>query len=367
MQRGVTAEIDLGAVSANLSAVRSISGNRKIMAVVKADAYGHGAVDVSRALVQSGADCLAVAFTAEAAVLREAGIVAPIIVLFDPDIEDVLEYELIPVLSDMKSARAFAREAEKRGKRITVHVKVDTGMGRLGLFSQPAKDILEIATYSGIRVGGIMSHLSEADLADPAFALQQIAALSLLRAELLQNGLDIKLFHIANSASVIGIPESLFDAVRPGIMLYGYSPLQAARVASGVTLAPVMSIKARLISLRRLCTGTPISYARTYVTGRESLIGVMAVGYADGFNTRFSNNAEVLVRGKRAPVVGRVCMDLTMVDLTDIEGVTEDDEAVIIGRQGGDYIGADDLARRIQTIPYEILTSLGSRAKRRYL
>jgi alanine racemase len=241
-------------------------------------------------------------------------------------------------------------------------------MGRLGLADHPARAILDIATSKGISIEGIMSHFSEADLADPSFAKLQIDSFTNLRAELFQNGLEVKLFHIANSAAVLSIPESHLDAVRPGIMLYGYSPLQQSKASSlKPDLVPVMTAKARFISLRRLCAGTPISYARTFVTKRESLIGVIAVGYADGFSTRFSNNAEVLVRGKRAPVVGRVCMDLTMIDLTDVEDVTECDEAIIMGRQGSESIGADDLARRIGTIPYEILTSLGSRAKRKYL
>ncbi len=368
MQRGVLAEIDLGAVSANLQTVKSISGNRKVIAVVKANAYGHGAVEVSRTLIRSGVDFLAVAFTEEARELREAGIQAPVMVLFDPDIEDVLNYDLIPVISDMKSARIFAREAEKRGKRIPVHIKVDTGMGRLGLRDNPAEDILEIATNRSLRIQGIMSHLSEADLADPSFAKLQVDSFKALRAELVRKGLDVQLFHIANSASVLAIPEAHLDAVRPGIMLYGYSPCYNGAGASyEMPLKPVMTVKARFVTLRRLPAGTPISYARTFVTGRASLIGVMAVGYADGFNTRFSNNAEVLVRGKRTQVVGRVCMDLTMVDLTDVGDVSEDDEAIIIGRQDGQFMGADDLARRIQTIPYEILTSLGNRAKKRYI
>jgi alanine racemase len=368
MHRGVIAEIDRGALAANFRTVRSLSGSSAVIAVVKADAYGHGAIEVSRTLVQAGADYLAVAFTEEARHLREAGIKAPIIVLFDPDIDDVLKYNLIPVLSDMKSAQAVAREAEKRGVRIPVHIKVDTGMGRLGLADSRSKAILDIATKKSISIEGIMSHFSEADLADPSFAKRQINAITQLRAELFQNGLDVKLFHIANSAAVMSIPESRLDAVRPGIMLYGYSPLQKSEIVSQKTkLVPVMTVKARFVSLRRLCAGSPISYARTFITQRESLIGVIAAGYADGFSTRFSNNAEVLVKGRRAPVVGRVCMDLTMVDLTDVQEVTEEDEAVIIGRQGAESIGADDLARRIGTIPYEILTSLGSRAKRKYL
>ena len=374
MHRGIIAEIDLGAVSANLRTVKALAGRSAVIAVVKADAYGHGAIEVSETLVGAGADYLAVAFTEEAVKLREAGITAPIIVFFDPDLGDILKYNLIPVLSDTKTAIAVAREAEKRGTRISVHIKVDTGMGRLGLTDGPAREILEIAAEKGIVVEGIMSHLSEAGLADPSFTKLQLDAFTALKMELLKNGLHIKMFHIANSAAVMNIPEAHFDAVRPGLMLYGYSPIQtnvgalhATPLQAITPLEQVMTVKARFISLRRLHAGTPISYARTFVAKRESLIGVIAVGYADGFSTRFSNNAEVLVKGKRAPVVGRVCMDVTMIDLTDIDDVDENDEVVIIGSQGTESIGADELAKRIQTIPYEILTSLGSRAKRRYL
>lgn len=368
MHRGIIAEIDLGAVSANLRSVKALADHSAVIAVVKADAYGHGAVEVSETLVGAGVDYLAVAFTEEAVKLREAGITAPIIILFDPDLRDILKYNLIPVLSDRKTALAFAREVERRGMRIPVHIKVDTGMGRLGLTEGPAREILEIAAEKGIVVEGIMSHLSEADLADPFFTKLQLDAFNALKMELLQSGLQIKMFHIANSAAVMNIPEAHFDAVRPGLMLYGYSSCDNTTKASrAAQLQPVMTAKTRFISLRRLQAGTPISYARTFVAKRESLIGVIAVGYADGFSTRFSNNAAVLVKGKRAPVVGRVCMDVTMIDLTEIEGVNENEEVVIIGNQGTESIGADELAKRIQTIPYEILTSLGSRAKRRYL
>jgi alanine racemase len=368
MNRGIIAEINLGAVSANLRSVKARTGRGAVIAIVKADAYGHGAIEVSKTLVGAGTDYLAVAFTEEAVKLREAGITAPIIVLFDPDLGDILKYNLIPVLSDTKTAIAVASEAERRGTRIPVHIKVDTGMGRLGLTDGPAREILEIAAEKGIVVEGIMSHLSEADHADLSFTKLQLDAFVALKMELLRNGLRIKMFHIANSAAVMNMPEAHLDAVRPGLMLYGYSSCdRTAEASHSAPLQPVMTAKARIISLRRLQTGTPISYARTFVAKRESLIGVIAVGYADGFSTRFSNNAEVLVKGKRAPVVGRVCMDVTMIDLTEIDGVNEEDEVIIIGNQGTEFIGADELAKRIQTIPYEILTSLGSRAKRRYL
>lgn len=390
--RGAIAEIDLNAIAGNLRVIKKISNNSPIIAVVKADAYGHGAVEISKRLVNEGVEYLAVAFTEEAKELRDAGINIPILVLFDHDIEDIVKYNLIPVIHDKKTALFLSKEAEKNNKEVNVHVKIDTGMGRLGLTTNAAKDVLEIANLKGINIDGLMSHFSEADLADATFTMMQIEQFKAVRKELLNNDLNIRLFHIANSAAVMTLPESHFDAVRPGLMLYGYSPMRqlAVRPASTVgtvdksqqsnlplpsftgiqtlnsELIPVMTVKAKILALRRLPAGTPISYGRTFITKRDSLIGVMQLGYADGFSRRFSNNAEVLVRGKRASIVGRVCMDLSMIDLTDLEQAVEGDEIIIIGRQGNEYIDADELALRADTIPYEILTSLGNMAKKVY-
>ncbi|MBI5212751.1 MAG: alanine racemase [Nitrospirae bacterium] len=362
MNRGFTAEIYLNAISHNLKVIKDISRNLPVIAVVKADAYGHGAVKISGRLINDGVEYLAVAFTEEAKELRDAGINIPILVLFDPDAEDIFKYSLVPVISDKKTAVVLSKEAERRNTALNVHIKIDTGMGRLGLTGDPVKEILEIAGMKGINIEGVMSHFSEADIKDESFARMQIASFNSVRKELLQKGLNIRLFHIANSAAVEALPESHFDAIRPGIMLYGYSPV----LTSNSQLIPVMTVKAKISALRRLPAGAPISYGRTFVTKRESLIGVMAAGYADGLSRRFSNNAEVIVRGRRVSVVGRVCMDLTMIDLTDIEHVEEGDEAVIIGRQGNESIDAAELARRADTIPYEILTSIGYRAKKVY-
>jgi alanine racemase len=410
MNRGVIAEIDLDNLSVNLQTIKDISGGCSIIAVVKANAYGHGAVEISKRLVKEGVQYLAVAFTKEAQELRESGIDAEIIVLFDSDIEDIFSLNLIPVISDVKTAAALSKEAVKRGCAINVHVKVDTGMGRLGITGDAVQDILEIANLSGIHIYGIMSHFSDADVADTSFSKKQCERLRSLKAELLNKGLKVSMFHMANSAALMSLPESHFDAVRPGLMLYGYSPITAVtsnkdsnklQVTSNIKgsnesivtnnkcnslnklvtavknsslvtclsllpLKPVMTVKAKILALRKLPAGAPISYGRTFITKRDSLIGVIAAGYADGFSRRFSNNADILVRGKRVPVVGRVCMDLTMIDLTGIEHVEEGDDAVIIGKQGSDFIGADELALRADTIAYEILTSLGNKSKMKY-
>jgi len=372
MNRGVTTEIDLDNLSKNLKTIKDISNSRAIIAVVKADAYGHGTAGVSKRLVKEGVQYLAVAFTEEAQELRNSGIDTEIIVLFDSDIKDIFSLNLTPVISDMKTAVAISKEAIKRGCKIKVHIKVDTGMGRLGIIDNPVKEILEIANLSNIHINGIMSHFSDADLSDSSFSKKQCEKLHSIKTELLSKGLKVSMFHMANSAAIMTLPESHFDAVRPGIMLYGYSPMQKSEVknyelkALNSELIPVMTVKTKILAVRRLPAGTPISYGRTFITKRESLIGVTAVGYADGFSRRFSNNADMLVRGKRVPVVGRVCMDLTMIDLTDIGHVEEGDEAVIIGSQGGEFIGADELALRADTIPYEILTSLGNKSKKKY-
>jgi len=375
MNRGAVAEIDLSAISSNLKSAKKMAQNKDIIAVVKADAYGHGSVEVSKRLIKDGADFLSVAFCEEAKELRNAGIEIPLIVLFDPDPADIIKYNLIPVISDLKTAMALSKEAEKRHKEIKIHIKVDTGMGRLGIIDDVAKNILEIANLRGIMIDGIMSHFSESDSEDSTFSHYQIARFNNLKKELSAIGLNVKRFHMANSAAIISLPESHFDAVRPGLMIYGISPFEDS--CSTITpakcscwdfsLIPAMSLKTRLVVLRKVPYGTPISYGKTFVTKRESLIGVISIGYADGFCRLFSNNADVLVRGKRIPVVGKVCMDLTMIDLTEIQDVvSHNDEVIIIGKQGSETIKAVELAQRANTISYEILTSLGRMAKKSY-
>ncbi len=382
MHRGPVAEINLDAISHNIHLIREIPSVKHIIAVVKADAYGHGAVEVSKRLVRDGVDYLAVAFTEEAKELRDSGISSPIIVLFDPDINDIFQYNLIPVISDKKTAIYLSKYAEKKNKSLDIHIKIDTGMGRLGLIGNVINDILEISNINCLKIQGIMSHFSDADLSDNTFAKRQLEIFGQIRNNLFDRGLKINLYHIANSAAVMSLRESHFDAVRPGLMLYGCSPMVNAETQKNrfqnesenslsdgysARLIPAMTIKTRLLSIRRLPEGTPISYGRTYVTRRDSLIGVMPIGYADGFIRGLSNKAEVIVRGKRVPVVGRICMDLSMVDLTELSDVDEGDEVVIMGSQGRESISACEIAHKADTIPYEILTSIGNRARRLYL
>lgn len=380
MHRGPIAEIDLSAIAHNLRCIQTIVNNRPIIAVVKADAYGHGAPHVSRKLHQIGIHHLAVAFTGEARELRESGIRGQILVLFDQgDVEEYFEYELVPVVSSVETARRISEEAARRAIVMGVHIKIDTGMGRLGLHGgDVVKTVAEIADLPCIEISGILSHFSEADLADGQFARKQCETFIAIVKELRTILRFPFIAHIANSAAVMSFERSHLDAVRPGLMLYGYSPFgektpdrrgdaNEKHRNGEPELIPAMTVKARLLDIRRVPEGTPVSYGRTFVTRRPSVIGVLALGYADGYTRLFSNNAFVLVRGKKAPVVGRVCMDLTMVDLTDIPGVEQNDEVVVLGNQGDVAVTAHELAARAHTIPYEILTSLGSRARRVYV
>ncbi|NOZ24506.1 MAG: alanine racemase [Nitrospirae bacterium] len=362
MQRGAVVEINLDNLSFNLNLIREKVGDRAVIPVVKADAYGHGAVEISERLVRYGIDTLAVAYTSEAVELRKAGIGSHIIVLFDTEVtEEILEYRLTPVINCLETARRLSGLAERRKREIGIHINVDTGMGRLGFTSWETKRaVTEIASLKGLRITGLMSHFSDADLADRAVAAGQVERFSEVSSHLQGMGIN-PVRHIANSAAVMTLPESYLDAVRPGLLLYGCNPY------SSVKVRPLMSVKTRLLAVRRIKKGMSVSYGRTFIAMRDTVVGVLPVGYADGLMRSASNNAEVVVRGKRAPVIGRVCMDLTMIDLTDIGGVKEGDEVVIVGSQGRESVSVEELAAKAGTIAYEILTSIGSRNRRIYL
>lgn len=367
MHRGAIAEIDLNCISHNLNLIRRIAG-LPVIAVVKADAYGHGYIEISRRLVAEGVPYLAVAYLEEGVRIREAGINAPILVLFERDeISGLIEYNLIPVIHDLDMARKLSEEAKKRDRIVDVHVKIDTGMGRLGLNAVASVDvIMGIIDLENIKIRGIMSHFSEADMADMDYAMRQLNEFMRIR-HILKDRLDSGvLFHIANSAAVFSLKDSHMDAVRPGLALYGYSPFQDTREGSAVNgLRPSMTVRTRILSLRRMNKGTPISYGRTFITTRDSLIAILPVGYADGYMRSLSNNGDVLIKGKRVPVVGRVCMDLTMVDVTGMD-VSVGDDVILMGRQGSEEITAWEIAKRAGTIPYEITISLGGRSRRIY-
>ncbi len=375
--RPTTASIDLAALRHNLLQVRRLAGAREVIAIVKADAYGHGAVAVARALAAEGVTRFGVALVEEARALRDAGIRGELLVLggFTGDqASEIVDLGLTATVFHSGQAAILSEAARRAGRVAPVHAKIDTGMGRLGFPVDEAPEaVADLLRRPGLRLDGVMTHFADADLADPAFAREQMARFDRVIAALASRGIAVPLRHAANSAAIMavsrdgiaGLEAALYDAVRPGIMLYGCRPGPA--VGPAVDLRPVLSLTTRIGLLKRVPSGTPISYGRTFVTRRPSVIAVLPIGYADGYPRALSNVGAVVVRGRRTPVVGRVCMDLTMADVTDVPDVAEGDEVVVIGVQGGASIGAEDAAVAAGTIAYELLCGIGPRVPRRYL
>ena len=366
--RPTVAVIDMGALEHNYREVVRRAGGRKILAVVKAQAYGHGAVPISRQLMRCGADMLGVALVEEGRELRTAGIDAPILLmgsLFPEQAEAAVALGLTPVVYTISAARALSDAARKLKTAVSVHVKIDTGMGRIGLAPADAPAfITELRRLAGIDVQGLMTHFADADLREKQFAAKQMELFELLVRDLVAARLDVPLRHAANSAAVLDFDRALFTMVRPGLMLYGYNPLERDQDEGG--LRPVLSLVTRIAYIKKVAAGVPISYGRTFETKRESLIATLPIGYADGYSRGLSNRGEVIVRGRRIPVVGRVCMDMTMIDVTDVAGVCEGDEVMLIGSQGSERITASDIAVKTGTIPYEVLCGISSRVPRIY-
>jgi len=363
------AEIDLGALAHNYRQLRQLAPpSVKFLAVVKADAYGHGAIPVSKKLEELRADFLGVATVAEGIELRNAGIKKPILVLsgiYQEEVEDVLAYQLTPMVFRLEIAEALSAEARARGTQVPIHIKVDTGMGRIGVLSEEAPAFVNrVRKLKNLELEGIASHFSMADEGNSSFTTEQLQRFSRAIEEMKKLDIDPPLCHIANSAALVNLPAAHFTLVRPGIMLYGSYPSPSLK--DKVSLRQVMSWKSIVADLKKVPQGYPISYGRTFISRRPSFIAAVPVGYADGYNRLFSNRGEVLIKGMRAPVVGRVCMDWTMVDVTDIPGVGVGDAVVLMGNQLGQEITPEELGKRIGTIPYEILCSVGKRVPRVY-
>ena len=368
-RHATVATIDLSALAHNLALVRRhIPQGCQIIAVVKADAYGHGAVAIARVLLRLGVARFAVATIAEGIALREANISAPVLVMgpmLPGEWADGIAYGLTPVLYDSEQAVRLADSLTGRSDPYAVHLKIDTGMGRLGTSPDEALALLQSPPFRGsLKVEGLMTHLADADNEDTAFTNIQLERFRSVVTQSEAAGLHPPLVHAANSAAILQHPSSHFTAVRPGIMLYGYHTLSAPD--SGSDLKPVLTLTTTVVRVRTLAKGESLSYSRTFVAPRSTRIAVLPMGYADGYNRLLSNRGAVLIHGRTAPVVGRVCMDMTMVDVTDIPGVHLGDDAVVIGTQGEMRISADDLAAPLETIPYEVLCAISTRVPRIY-
>jgi alanine racemase len=360
--------IDLHVLAHNFQEVLRRVKGRKILAVVKAEAYGHGAVEVSRCVLALGADMLGVALLEEGCKLRKEGIASPILVMgaiFPEQAEAAVAAGLTPVVFTNPVAQALSQAAKKRGTTVSVHVKIDTGMGRIGISPEDAPDfIAALSKLGNIRVEGLMTHFADADLLDKRYVSYQVDRFDTLLKTLAARGIEIPVRHAANSAAVLDYCQAFFTMVRPGLMLYGYNPLEER--APGLDLQPVLSLVTRVAFIKKVPIGTPISYGRTFVTRRESVIATLPIGYADGYSRGLSNKGEALVRGIRVPLVGRVCMDMCMLDVTDVPGAAEGDDVVLIGSQGSERITADDLAAKTGTIAYEVLCDISDRVPRIY-
>jgi len=362
-------EVDLAALVHNLQEIRKKVGTQcKIMAVVKANAYGHGAVSVTSALAHAGADWLGVASVEGGIELRQAGISLPILVMggiLEPELKELAAYRLTPVAYHPEIIPLLEDNAARSGKPMKIHVKVDTGMGRLGLSPDIAASFIqEIAQRGRLTVEGLMTHFAEADLEDQTFVQEQIQKFRRVLKDLNDRGIKIPLSHLANSAAVLHHPTAYFQMVRPGIALYGYAP--GTRTSNRSDLKPCLRLVSCIVQVKRVPKGTGISYGRSFVTKRESLIASLPIGYADGYSRRLSNKGQVIIHEQRAPIVGRVCMDMTMVDVTEVPGVRVGDPVVLLGRQGKQTITADEIAQWTDTIPYEVLSVLNPRIARKY-
>ena len=370
-QRATVAEIDLNAFKHNLGRIRSLLKPQvKIMAVVKANAYGHGAVPCARAALEVGADWLGVAILEEGVELRNCGIDSPILVMgsiFLDEAKDLVHYDLSTSASSVPLATELSRQAIKQGKTARIHIKIDTGMGRLGMPAEDLPEFLEqIQSLKNLSIEGIFTHLSSADEVDPEFTLGQLSQLNQVVDSLKSKHIELPLLHAANSTALLNFPASHLDMARPGIILYGTQGLKGGNNPDTL-FRPVMSWKTKILQISKLPKGTPLSYNRQFTTKRASLIATLPVGYGDGLHRVLSNNMDVLVSGQRAPQVGMICMDLCLIDVTDIQDVQCEDEVVLFGQQGKEKITVDEMAKRCGTISYEILCNVGKRVPRVYL
>ncbi len=359
------AVIDLDRLRVNFRNIRQHSGNIKILGAVKAEAYGHGGIEVSRVLKEEGIDALGVASVEEALNLKSLDL--PIIILsptFSFDIPTIVSENFIPTITYTSFVNELEKEAERQKKKVKIHIEIDTGMGRTGVkYSEAPQFIFDIYQKEWLQIEGIFTHFPEAESDYKDFTYLQLERFSNIVTSLKEKGLSIPYYHTANSAAILDIKSSYFNMIRPGLLLYGLYP----KYRKTIDVSPIMSFKTRIGYLKWIDKGNSVSYGRTYRSKNKTKVATLSIGYADGLPRYLSNKGEVLIRGKRAPIIGDVCMDLTMVDVTNIDGVKIEDEVTIIGKDGNQEITADDVARISQTISYEIINNVGPRVPRIYI
>ena len=368
----VLAMVDLDAIAYNMRNIRKKTPPRAgIIGVIKADAYGHDSVETAGVLLENGADWLAVAVVDEGLNLRKNGIKAPILLLgYTPELrlDDVINNGFIQTVYSLDTAEKLSQAAVRLNKTAVVHIKIDTGMGRIGyrVNEESADEIAEISKLPNIEINGMFTHFAVADEADKSFTKGQYEKFVRMDEMLRERGVVIPVRHAANSAAIIDFDDMAFDMVRPGIILYGAYPSDEV-IKNNLDLRPAMSIKTHVSFVKDIYPGDSVSYGREYIADEKRRIATIPVGYADGFIRAYSKGGRVLIHGMYAPIVGRICMDQFMVDVTDIDGVKVNDEVVLMGRQGENEISADDIAAVLHTINYEVFCTLSKRVPRQYI
>ncbi len=368
--RAVWAEIDLDCIKHNMIEIRKQVGEKIIIAIVKADAYGHGAIDVASVLLENGADKLGVAVITEALELRKSGIEAPILILGYTPLDftkDLIDQNIEQTVYSLDYAIGLSEIALKEEKQIDIHIAIDTGMGRLGFLpnEESLDDIEKINNLKNINIKGIFTHFSSADETDKEYTIMQLNKFKQFNKSLEERGIEIKEKHLSNSAAILDIEEAYFDAVRPGIIIYGYYPSNEV-IKEKINLKPALTLKSNIVHVKVLPKGEYISYGREFKTERESIIATLPIGYADGYTRALYKKGKVIINGKSAPIVGRICMDQCMIDITDVGPVKVGDEVILIGEDQGIKFNADDIAKLLNTINYEVLCLIGKRIPRVY-
>ncbi len=371
MEKRTWAEIDLDAIAHNMREIRKITNpDAQIMAVVKADAYGHGFLEVTKALLENGADRLAVAVLQEAKQLRSRGVNVPILLLgasMDNDIEDIINFDVTPNVFSYEFAKAISYVAEKKEKVTKIHIKLDTGMSRIGYVvsddnTEIVNEIEKISKLPYIEIEGIFSHFSTSDEYDGSYTRLQFNRFMSVIGDLEKCGVNIPIKHICNSAGIMMYPEMHLDMVRPGVILYGMYPSDEVD-KSRLDLIPAMTLKSKITFVKEVEPGRGVSYGKEYITDKVTKIATVPIGYADGYLRKIAGKGKMLVHGVKAPIIGRICMDQCMIDVTEVHNIERGDEAIIFGREG---ITIDDLASWLDTINYEVSCVIGKRIPRIY-
>lgn len=371
MIRPVWAEIDLDAIKYNIDSIKRRVDTKELIAVVKADAYGHGALDVSKTLVENGATKLAVAVITEAMELRHGNINTHIMILGYTPLEfaaDLINYDIEQTIFDLEYAKKLSEIALNLGKKAKVHVALDTGMGRIGFLinDNSLNEILKISSLKGLEVVGIFTHFSTSDESDKNYSNKQYKKFTDFNEKLISKGVNIPLKHVSNSGAIIDMPNTYLDGVRAGIVLYGYYPSEDV-LKQNLDLKKAITIKTQVAHVKILDKDEYVSYGRKFKTERKSIIATLPIGYADGYSRALTGKAKVIINGKFAPVVGTICMDQCMIDVTDIGDVHVGDEVIVLGKDKDLKFDADDMAKAMGTINYEVLCMIKQRIPRVYI